>query len=667
MTMITPSYLGETIEYSSLHACRSTLEDPTAVAAADFNHDGKMDLAVLGPDTTASGGTVDIFLGNGNGTFARPPMHYHLFSGGPRIIATDVNGDGWADLIVTTTNRVAVLINRQDGTFAKPVYYSTGNEHPSDLAIGDFNNDGVTDLAIANGRSGNVSVLLGNKNVPGTFGPPSFFPTGGNPVGVTVGDFNHDGNLDLAVINSQFQGNTLAVLLGDGDGTFHPPAFYAGANFSDAVVAGNFSNGPNLDLITGSFDGPLKLYAGNGDGTFATPVDIPGGQFTQQIVTADLNGDGLPDLIVTPYHNVRVLLNSTGSITPPPPSNGLDKTIGAGGTRSYSFYTPEGTFTTITLSGPGSAVLRFASSSTISIPNGRGTRRVTALILSGIAATGTSAATSMSITTAGGSRTVTFDSITTDGAFGSIQAPRANLTGPLSIPGGARQISLLSANNGTITLGAGTRPSLSLQQMNNETINSAVPINQISVRLDAGVALTAPSLTAFSVGGSLLNSTIHLTATGLDLTKLLVGRGITSSSILTAGGIGSVEAGNMLNSSIDADVALLAGESLPSSATEFTASASIQSVSLRIDTRQPSFANSTIVAFQEGTMKLGTIQTANGGTPFGLGAHFIRILTGTDLSTHRAFTLSKITSTAAALSALAAQHINPQDFNVSIV
>lgn len=642
---------------------------PRAVAAADFNHDGILDLAVLGPDSTSSngGGLVDVFFGRGDGTFVRPPHRYHLFSGGPAIAAADVNGDGWADLIAVTQQRIAVLINQQNGTFAKPVYYSIGNAHPSGLVVGDFNNDAVLDIAVSRARSSDVSILLGNKSAPGTFLPPSFYPTGGNPVAITSGDFNHDGNLDLAVAVSGFKGTAMAVLLGTGNGTFRPPAFYPGANFTDAIGAADFSDSGNLDIITGSFDGALKLYPGNGDGTFATPIDIPGGQFTQFITTADLNVDGFSDLVVTPFKDVRVLLNSTATPAPPPGGTAMDKTIGAAGNHSDSFYTPDGTLTTVSLSGPGSAVLHFASSSTISIPNGRDTRNVTARTLSTISATGTSLASALLISTAHGSGTITFGSISSDAALGTIKASRANLTGPISLPGGTRQINLLSANDGTMTLGGVSPVSLAMQQIDNETINSTARLKQFHVRLDAGITLTAPAIGLLQVGGSLLNSSIHLNNAGMDIARLLVTAAISSTSISTSGNIGAIVAGNIVGSAIDSGVSLSPGEVLPGTAVEFIASTSIGSVALRVDTRRPSFAGSTIVASRLGALQLGTIQTVNSGIPFGLGSHFIRSVMGTDLTTHRSFRLSGVTSSASAAAALTAQHVNPRDFNVRIV
>ena len=641
-----------------------------AIAAGDFSHDGHMDLAVTANDGTNA--VIDVFKGNGDGTFALPPQRYQLPGGGQSIVAADVNGDGFPDLVVATHARVAVLINQGNGTFAKPVFYASGNDTPSQIAVADFNRDGLPDIAVARGSTGMVSLLLNNKNAPGTFGPPAFFPAGGNPLGLTVGDFNHDGNPDLAVVNSGFQVNSVQVLLGNGDGTFRPRESYGGPSFADAITSADFSGNGNLDLAVGNFTGPLRLFPGNGDGTFATPVVIPGAPWTEFLTAADLTGDGRPDLIATPNGGVRIILNSTGMVTPLPAGGASDQTIGSGGPHAFQFYAPDGTKALISLKGPGAATLHFSSASTIQIPSGRGTRQVQALRLSSIAATGTTAATTLSISATLGANSLTFGPITTDGALASLDAPSTNLTGTLSIPGGVRQVSLLSANNGSISIGSGQSPTLSLGQTNNERITSAAPIAAMRVQLDTGVTLTAPSIGTLSVGGSLHDSTITLTSpfnpAAFDLNSLSVARGISNVTIRSTGNVNSVVAMNLSNCDLYAGVGpLVAGQVLPASSGDFLAPAMIRSVTLGRGSRLPSFANSVIAAATEGNLNLGTIQTANGGVPFGLAAHDIAALAGADLTSRKSFRITRIASTSAAAAALAARGINPQDFVIRIL
>lgn len=641
---------------------------PHAIVAADFNHDGKMDLAVLGTDVGVQGANVEIFPGNGDGTFSKPVQHLHLVGAGPAIVAADVNGDGFADLVVTTAQRIGVLINQGDGTLAPAVYYASGGDHPSGLVVGDFNGDGVQDVAVSRGHKDDVSILLGNPAAPGTFGLPAFFPTGGNASAISVGDFNNDGKLDVAVTNSDFEKTALAVMIGNGDGTFRPAAMYGGANFSDAVVAGDFSGSGSQDIVVGSFDSELKLYPGNGDGTFGTPVVVNGGQFAQRVFTSDVNSDGRLDLLVTPYTGLRVLLNTSGTVPPPPAGTGLDKTLGAGNGKSFTFYTPEATLTTVSLGGRGSATLHFSDSGTVQIPNGTGTRTVNTLTPADISMTGTNAGSTLSIDVQGrsGSQTVDFTSISADSGLGSILARRTNVTGDVTLPGGVGQLALLSANGGTISIGAGRTPAIDVQQIGDEVVNSAAPIGQFRVRLDAGMTLTAPSLAGLTVGGSLINSRITLTAAGTtDLNTASIGGDVRDSTLGAAGNIGSVAARSIINSVLQAGVA--AGVTLPTADADFIATASIGRVTLRVDSRRPSFANSVVAASQVGSLALGRVQTDNDAAPFGVAGRSIRSILGTDVTTGRPFRLVNVTGTAAATAALLAEKINPQDFVVEIL
>ena len=182
--------------------------------------------------------------------------------------------------------------------FTAPTNYAAGSQ-PYSVAVGDFNGDGVLDLATADYGVSNVSILLGQGG--GVFQAPVSYAVGLNPSSVAVGDFNGDGFLDLAVTNTNnFNGGTVSVLLGNGDGTFQTAVTYAAASGSPwFLVVADLNNDGKLDLAVANHDGDLAVYLGNGDGTFRGGVNYVAGQNPQSVAAGDFNGDGIPDLVVT--------------------------------------------------------------------------------------------------------------------------------------------------------------------------------------------------------------------------------------------------------------------------------------------------------------------------------------------------------------------------------
>jgi hypothetical protein len=303
-----------------------TGNQPAAGASADFNGDGIPDLAIMDSYQNA----ITVLLGNGDGTFraangspingvGSTPCSSQYQASNCSMAVGDFNHDGKADLAETSDfdNTVIILLGNGDGTFtpASGSPITVGN-FPEAVAIGDFNNDGVLDLAVANANDNTVSILLGNGD--GTFTAAAAVPTGGFPFYLAVADFNRDGAADIAVSNEA--DSTVSVLLGNGDGTFTQTASspIPGFNYNPAqIVAADFNGDGYPDLAVADFipvnqnppvvnrTSNVVVMLGNpdGSGTFTpapgSPITV--GLYALALVAADFNQDGHTDLAVDNY------------------------------------------------------------------------------------------------------------------------------------------------------------------------------------------------------------------------------------------------------------------------------------------------------------------------------------------------------------------------------
>jgi hypothetical protein len=280
------------------------------MVTADLGN-GHQDILVLNqgqlPDRVSS---LSVLLGNGDGTF-QPAITTSLLPGTTSLAVGDFNRDGKLDVAVVSglDNAVEILRGNGDGTFQpNPLILGVGTQQnflPSiqSVAVGDFLHNGKLDLAVANPGSNTVSVLLGNGD--GTFQPRVDIAVGATPVSVAASDLGN-GQVDLVVANHD--SSTVSVLLGNGDGTFQPArnidvkaqAFGLDSQPVDLAV-GNFNGDGKPDLLITQFAGfdagvsLVTVLPGNGDGTFGAPITQNLNLELVGLVVGDFSGTGKLD------------------------------------------------------------------------------------------------------------------------------------------------------------------------------------------------------------------------------------------------------------------------------------------------------------------------------------------------------------------------------------
>jgi len=274
----------------------------TPLAVADFNGDGRPDILEQGT------GTLVVFLGTGGGTF-QSPITTQIAASLVAVAAVDLNGDGKADVVAASGSSLLVYLSKGDGTFAPGVEYSLGAASGTvTLSLGDFNGDNRTDVVVSidgGGAPGQEVVFLGKGN--GTFQAAKASAGVWTPGSAAVGDFNGDGKLDLAVVDTCEvcpNPETVSILLGNGDGTFQTPVvvFRGDDGF---LTAADLNGDGKTDLVLLAAQNEVEIYLGNGDGTFARTssyvLRIPGAgpfdaTFVLNIAVADLDADGKLDI-----------------------------------------------------------------------------------------------------------------------------------------------------------------------------------------------------------------------------------------------------------------------------------------------------------------------------------------------------------------------------------
>ena len=294
-----------------------------AIASAYLNADNDLDAVTGDSVITAStsdpsppdSSTITVLLGNGDGSF-QPKVNYPGCTVGSavQILLADFNRDGNTDIALGCSDRkntnipgggtsggLVIILGNGDGTFQTPTYYSTGDV--ASIAMGDFNNDGLLDIALTDNTQQNVVFFKGNGD--GTFTKESTkISTGTAAHGVVIADFNGDGIDDVAYAILDGTLCDLYVAISNGDGTFQVPTTPVATQIGEFLTTGDLSGNNRADIVSATITEPggtqignsLWVLLGKGNGTFQAPVaylsDIPSDPHL-----ADVNGDGIPDII----------------------------------------------------------------------------------------------------------------------------------------------------------------------------------------------------------------------------------------------------------------------------------------------------------------------------------------------------------------------------------
>ncbi len=318
---IATTYTG-TIHFTSTDP-RAGLPDDYTFAPGDAGQRAfSVTLGTVGDRTITAADTVTTTVsGSATVNVARqlfyPAADTAVGANPQAVVVGDFNGDGLPDLAVANTadNTVTILLGQGDGTFVNAGTLTT-DAAPVAIAVADLNGDGLPDLVVANRDGGTVTIFLGNGD--GTFQPGQSVALGVAPTSVAVADFNGDGLPD--VVFADPVDGAVGVLVGNGDGTFQPPVFSPAGGDAVFVAVADFNGDGLPDVVTANSDSnTISVLLGNGDGTFQPATTYPVDQAPVWVAVGDFNGDGVFDLAVANSggNDVSILLgNGDGTFQP---------------------------------------------------------------------------------------------------------------------------------------------------------------------------------------------------------------------------------------------------------------------------------------------------------------------------------------------------------------
>jgi hypothetical protein len=492
---------------------------PVGIVVGDFNGDGKLDIAIEDALTAPGTGTfINVFLGNGTGTFGSPITSVAVVgagSNGQFLLAGDFNADGILDLLAPPSamgGSLRVLTGNGDGTFtlSGSIASPSGLALLSSPALGDFNGDGKLDVVLPyTDLSNNMTVAIALGNGDGTFGAlttiESIPGSNGASLAVAASDFDENGILDVAFYYPNCSPTctgtaSLDMLSGVGDGTFLSPLTVTNLPMgSPTLVVADLNEDNHSDLLV--LNTPLL---GRGDGTFiVNPVTLP----NSGAAVGDFNGDGMLDVISPDplgfFLDLRTTPDFSGFSSP------TSQTVIAGGNTVYNiFLTPlygSENDVTLTLSGvPAGVTASFQpqtvpganGSSLLSINTSASTVPATyTLTLTGTASNGVTRSTAL---------TLSVNPPTAD--FGGDITPTMQLIAAGQTAGYMVTVVPINGFTGDVTLSASGYPAGSVVTFNPAVVTGGSGTSLVSVTPPSGTQSGVYILTISGTSGSLVHS-----------------------------------------------------------------------------------------------------------------------------------------------------------------